>query len=205
MAVDNTSASRKLTVTNHTSSGTSLQIQFQAGTPQSGFDQANGGSTCGSYLDAFASCDYLLNFTPLSLGAKTGTVSIDTGPMPTTDGLEFSIALSGTGTPQTVVSPASINFGTITVGVSSAAKTVKLTNEQPIPIAVNLAISGSGFAIASGGSCGSSLAAKSSCTIAVTFAPVTGGSATGTLTITDAPDEASPHSVSLRGDGIQLQ
>ena len=203
MQVDNTSPSKKITVKNNTSA--SISLQNPSFSPGNGVFALAAGGTCGSSLGPFGYCDYLLDFTPISLGATTGSFIIQTGAFPTADPLQFIVSLSGTGTPQTAVSPTGINFGTVTTGTSSAAKSVKLTNYQPVAISVNPGISGPGFAIASGGTCTGSLAAKSSCTINLTFSPSVQGNATGTLTITDSPDIASPHSVALRGNGLMLQ
>ena len=48
--------------------------------------------------------------------------------------------------------------------------------------------------------CGASLAAGANCAISVTFTPSTGGTRSGTLTITDNA-AGSPHTVTLTGTG----
>ncbi len=201
--VDNSTVSKKVTIRNNQSASLSLNTpSFGAG--NDGFDIASGG-TCGSSLPPFTSCDYALDFTPTVVGAKTGTFIIQTGPLPTSDPQQFDISLSGTGAVQVTVSPASLAFGTVTVGTTSPAQSVKLTNNQPQALAVNPTISGPGFAFGSGGTCTTSLAPKSSCTINVIFAPTVQGNRSGTLTISDSPDIASPHSVKLFGSGLQIQ
>jgi hypothetical protein len=50
-----------------------------------------------------------------------------------------------------------------------------------------------------GGTCGASLAAKSSCSIDVTFQPTSAGASSATMVVTDSDDPDSPHMVELKG------
>ena len=156
------------------------------------------GNTCGSSLKAFGSCTLKLNFSPDVIGADNGILSIVDGPDPNGP---YSIPLTGTGMAPLGYSPASIAFGNIASGETSAARTVTLHNgTTATTLSLSTAASGSGFSV-SGGTCGSSLAAGSSCTVELSFTPSANGTVTGSLNITDSPDSGSPHSLALMGTG----
>jgi uncharacterized pyridoxal phosphate-containing UPF0001 family protein len=106
----------------------------------------------------------------------------------------------GTSAPVTVtVSPASLTFSSQTVGTTSASKPVTVTNTSTTSTSLSVAATGD-FAIASTGTCGTSLAGGASCTVNVTFTPTAAGTRTGTLSVTDAALN-SPQTVSLKGTG----
>lgn len=80
-------------------------------------------------------------------------------------------------------SPSSLSFTATTVGQSSAAQSVTVRASSSLALN-SLSAATSGDFQRSGGSCGSSLAAGASCTIDLQFVPSTGGSRTGSLTLT---------------------
>jgi hypothetical protein len=92
-------------------------------------------------------------------------------------------------------------FGNVAQGSKSAAKTLTLHNTGTAgATGITLSFSSTVFA-QSGGTCGTTLAAGSTCTINVTFTPSAIGAVTGTLTITTTVNVAgSP--VALSGTGI---
>jgi hypothetical protein len=106
----------------------------------------------------------------------------------------------GGSTPQPAVSvsPASLTFSSESVGITSAAQTVTLTNTGSASLAISsIAVSG---AFAETNTCGGSVAASGTCTISVTFTPTGAGSFTGTVSITDDAS-GSPQAVQLAGTG----
>jgi len=110
-------------------------------------------------------------------------------------------ALAGASTPTGTValSPTSLSFGSVTVNTTSTAQTITLNNGTSSAITIgSIAVSG---AFAESNTCGTSLAANSSCSISVTFKPTATGAATGTLTVTDSASN-SPQTASLSGTGI---
>ena len=149
-------------------------------------------TTCGATLAMGANCTLSVTFTPTAAGARSGSVVITSDAASSPD----TISLSGTGLAVPVVSlnPASLSFATQTVGTSSAAKTIALTNTGGA--ALNLiSITASGdFAVTS--NCGAGLGAGGFCNLSVTFTPTVAGSRTGAITITSNA-AGSPHSVSL--------
>jgi hypothetical protein len=98
--------------------------------------------------------------------------------------------------------PKHLDFPPQIVGATSStspARSVVLRNPLGIDVNVSAITTSAGFAQSN--DCGQVLAAHSSCTIRVTFTPITAGPAMGTLTITD--DAAnSPQTVTLSGNGV---
>jgi len=110
-----------------------------------------------------------------------------------------TVSLTGTGSAPVTLSSSTLNFGTVAVGNTGAAKTVTLTNRQRVPLNFASIATSPGYAVASN-ACGASLAAGASCTVGVTFSPTATGAATGTMTFADNAAN-SPQTVSLTGTG----
>ncbi|MGW5355368.1 discoidin domain-containing protein, partial [Streptomyces sp. NPDC004031] len=109
---------------------------------------------------------------------------------------------SGGGTSPTSASlaanPSSLTFATQAPGTTSAAQNVTLTNTGSAAAAISsVAVSGD---FSQTNTCGSSLAANASCTVAVKFAPTASGARSGTLTVTSSATN-SPTTVALSGTG----
>jgi FtsP/CotA-like multicopper oxidase with cupredoxin domain len=179
VTVGATSAAQTVTVTN---SGTgNLSI---AGAVITG---ANFGMTnnCPAVLVPNANCTIDVRFQPTVMGALADTLTITDN----TNGVLNShqvVSLTGTGTaPIAVVSPLTLpSFGNVTVGATSAVKTVTLSNATgTAPLNIASIVASSQFAQTN--NCGASLAAGSSCAINVTLTPTSAGAKTGTLVITD--------------------
>jgi hypothetical protein len=113
--------------------------------------------------------------------------------------------LSGTGVlaPAVSLSPASVNFGNQTVGLTSAPQTVTLTNIGSATLTItSIGLTGANpHQFGETSSCGSSLNAGASCTISVTYQPGVSGPKIAALTITDNA-AGSPHSVAMSATGI---
>jgi hypothetical protein len=106
--------------------------------------------------------------------------------------------------PKLSFSPGTLNFGDENVGVTSASKTVTATNHSTT-VAVSIAsiVVSSPFVIV-GGSCGSSIAADSACTVDVAFKPTATGKVKKKkgLTFTDSAQKSPQHVVQLLGKGV---
>jgi sugar lactone lactonase YvrE len=106
-----------------------------------------------------------------------------------------------------LVDPTSVPIADQVVGTTSAPRSVTLSNVGGGTLALNsVNLSSGDFALAGGGSCGSSfpvnLAGGSSCTLNIVFAPTIVGPRSSSLQITDnAP--GSPQSMTVVGNGIQ--
>lgn len=101
--------------------------------------------------------------------------------------------------PAVTLSGTSLAFGSVTIGSSSTAQSVTLTNSGTAALTIGSIVK-TGTAFTSTNTCPSSLAAGSSCTISGTFVPTTAGSATGSVSITSNAT-GSPHAIALSGTG----
>jgi hypothetical protein len=128
-------------------------------------------NSCGLTLAADAICTLEVGFRPVVQGAQPAAVSI-------TDNAANSpqtVALNGTGT-ALKLSSGSLNFGSVTVG-SSSSQTLKLSNVGAKVLSIQgVAIVGTNKSdYRESNNCGTSIPAKSSCAIKVTFTPVRKG------------------------------
>ena len=154
--------------------------------------------------------------TNATLGNYALTAGIDTVPVaqphPATDFFGNPRPTSGNFDPGAVefvaqgatavlsVTPTSLSFGNEPLGVTSAAQTLTLHNTGGAAANTIAVVVTAPFARA-GGTCGATLAAGTTCTITITFAPSALGAASGTATITaNVVVTGSP--VTLTGTGI---
>jgi len=180
------------TVTN--TGGSSVTIS-QTSISGSGFSIS--GITTPVTLTAGQSATFTVTFTPASATGASGSVSIISNASNTA----LSIPLSGTGVApgQLAASPASVNFASVPVG-STVSLVQTLTNSGGSALTISqITPSGAGFGM-SGIVLPLSLAAGQSTTFSATFAPQSGGSFAGNLTITSTGSN-SPLSVPLSGTG----
>src|SRR5579875_1635292 len=109
---------------------------------------------------------------------------------------------SNTAVPQVSLNPASLSFGTQTVGTTSAAKTVTLTNSGVSFLSVSaISLTGtnaSDFLVSN--NCGTTVPSGASCTITVTFQPSTTALETAAVSIS-GNEPGSPVLISLTGSG----
>ena len=172
------------------------------GAGASSFRQVN---TCASSsVSVGATCFVQISFLPDSAGPLSATVTLadNASNSPQT------ISVSGTGvTPTLSLNSTSLTFDSVNVGSTSAAQNVIVTNTSssaglwigpPVLTGANAAEFGfvNQCTVPSAG-----VPAGQTCTISVTFAPTTIGSASATLTLNDyAP--GAPQQISLSATGI---
>ncbi len=181
-----TSLPLAFTVKNNQTAPASLTIS--TGAP---FAQTN---NCATSLGAGASCTINATFAPTVMGLQTGSITIAYLGV----GSPQTVGLQGTGVTPVTVSPTAVVFANQRVGTASSPRTVSITNRQTAPMTIN-SIATSGV-FGQTNTCGSSLAAAASCSVAVVFNPTVVGPASGTLTITDSAT-TSPQVVALSGTG----
>lgn len=187
VAVGNTSGFKNVILTN--SGNATLSISSIAVTGP--FAETN---TCGSTVLAGKKCTISVTFSPTTTGSATGVVTITDNA---TDSPQ-TVTLSGTGIADASLSPATLSFGSHTVGTTSNPLSATLTNNQITALTItSVTVSGD---FAQTNNCGASLAGKAKCTISVTFTPTIVGSRTGTLTVSDSGSN-SPQTSSLTGMG----
>jgi len=99
-------------------------------------------------------------------------------------------------------SPAKLLFASRPVGTTSAAQTISVRNlSSGILEIASLAITGTNAGdFAQTNTCGSSVAARRSCTISVTFTPTATGNLSASISITDNA-RGSPQTLALSGTG----
>ncbi len=103
--------------------------------------------------------------------------------------------------PVVTLSPTSLTWGEVVVGVKAAAQTVTVTNTGTATLnIISITTSGDFAQMKVAKSCGSTLAARASCVILVTFTPTQLGARAGNLTINDSAS-SSPQTVPLSGTG----
>lgn len=185
------SAAKTVTLTNSGSATLNISSIAVSGD----FAQTIVAKSCGSTVAVGKSCVIKVTFTPTQVGARSGAITItdNAGNSPQT------VQLSGTGTGQATLTPASATFPARAVGTTSPAKVFTLTNKQSVAL-TGIAISTTGDFAVSTTTCTSSLAAKAKCTISVTFTPTATGTRTGSLKVNDSA-VGSPQTSSLTGTG----
>jgi hypothetical protein len=150
---------------------------------------------CAGSVASAGSCTLSVTFTPTAAGIRTGSISVNDNAL----GSPQVINLSGTANGAVAnVTPASLTFSAQTVGSTSAAQAVILSNGGNETLNISTIQSTGDFTESN--NCPSALTASSSCTINVTFTPTTSGVRTGLLTIND---DAQPGSLTaaLTGTG----
>lgn len=152
-------------------------------------------NNCGASLAPGASCTINVQFRPLALGTRNGTLSVtDNAP-----GSPQSVSLTGTGIgPTASLSPTSLDFGGQRAGFPTATQRVTLSNTGTGAMTISAITVSADFTQSN--NCGASVAAGASCFIDVAFSPAASstGLRTGTLQVTtNAP--GSPHSATLSG------
>jgi trimeric autotransporter adhesin len=149
-------------------------------------------------LKAGASCTVSVVFDPAALGSRPGTLAItdSAGNSPQT------VTLIGTGIAAVTATPLTYAFGNEADGKATPAKVITVKNNQVVPLTItrvttNLAIYPT---ITTCPISPATLAAGSTCTVSVSFAPIVAGSSSAILTIAD--NASNSPTVNLTGTGI---
>lgn len=188
-AVGFTTAAKAVTLTNNLT--TAIGISGIAVTGD--FSQTN---TCGTSLAGKAVCTISVTFSPSVLGSRTGTLTIT----PAAPNSPITVPLSGSGLAPVTTSSSSLGFANQVVGTSSLARTVSMTNNQPVPLNIlSIAITGD---YSQTNNCPAALAPKANCVFQVVFTPTILGSRPGALTITHDAG-AGVANIPLSGSGVK--
>jgi Pro-kumamolisin, activation domain/Abnormal spindle-like microcephaly-assoc'd, ASPM-SPD-2-Hydin len=196
------SATQTVTLKNTGKSALSLNGTGQGitikGTNAASFSQTN---TCGTSVAAGASCTITVTFKPTATGTLTAAVNIADN----TFGSPQTVALSGTGVapaPGATLSAQSLTFSAQWVGASATAPNITLTNSGQAALTLSsIGITGTNASsFSETNTCGTSVAAGTSCTIAITFKPAQSGTLTAALSVADNAS-GSPQTMSIGGTG----
>ena len=152
---------------------------------------------CGSSLAPGGVCTITVTFSPTTTGIRTASLSVtDNAP-----GSPQNVSLSGTGVaPSVQLSPASLTFATQLVGSASPSQAVTLTNTGTATLNVStISFTGNDPAdFLETNTCGATLAAGASCSISVVFHPLTRGSRSAALSVSDNA-AGSPQTAAVSG------
>ena len=174
-AQNSLSATQTVTVTNSGNAPLLVSRVAVAGD----FQVAMDGCT-GSTVGLQASCTVQVRFLPAAQGARTGLLTV----YGNVSGGQGTATLQGNGTApgDLVLTPLSVSFAATTVGATTTAQNVTVSNTGGSPVTLQAATVTGDFAIRAN-TCGSSLAPSTGCTIAVVFSPTVSGSRTGSLQV----------------------
>jgi len=157
------------------------------------FTQIN---NCGASLYMGSTCQINITFKPTATGTRTGTLTLNSNA----PGTAPTVALTGSGVASlAALSPASLTFAGQTVGTTSAAQAITLTNSGTASLNISsISISGD---FSQTNNCGV-VAAGGTCMLNVAFTPTATGTRSGTLTVADDSLNGSPQTAALSGTGV---
>lgn len=162
------------------------------------------GGTCGTTLAASSSCTVGVAFAPGASGSRTGTLGISHSGLST----PVRVALAGTGSAALqatlAVDSSSLAFGSQSVGATSAARSLTVSNSGTAALTfTSITVGGSAAGdYAAGGSCavGTPVPAGGSCSVAVQFTPSATGSRTASLALASNASNGTA-TIALSGTG----
>lgn len=160
-------------------------------------------TTCGGTLPPNASCTITARFLPTSAGYRNGSVRLTV----VSSGEAASVNVMGNGAygPQ-LLSPmtAVFDYGTMTIGAQSAARTFVITNTGSSPTGtLRTILSGANpteFSIVQNNCQGIALNPGQTCQLAVTFRAAGPGQRSATVNTSGAPGGSS--TLTVRGSGV---
>jgi hypothetical protein len=158
----------------------------------------SGTSPCGGALSTGKSCTVTVTFKPLVAGGTLAGITV-------IDNAAISpqvLNAAGTGIEPVKMSPATLAFGTVAVGSTSAVQVITVTNYETTALPITSIVASGDYIYTSGGAipCGTSVPANGICTLGVEFSPTNTGSINGDLTFSYSA-VSSPQVVTLSGTG----
>ena len=189
--VGGTAAPQVVTVTNTGDGALTIRSIGISGAAAGDYTQTN---NCLRAIAPGASCAITVGFAPRGYGVRSAALTLhDDGP-----GGAQTVSLRGTGTAaRPLLSSGYLNFGGVTSGTSTLPQAVVLFNSGNGPLSIgSISLSGDDFTMTT--NCGTTLAARASCTISVTFLPQATGARSGVVTIID---NAGTQRITLSGVG----
>lgn len=194
-----TSAPKTVTLTNAGDAALNLSSLAVSGTDFGDFIL---GGTCtgGSTVAVRGTCTITVAMKPDVQGAKTATLTIASNAT----GGAVTLPLRGTAVrtpaPQVGLSQSSVGFGIVSVGTTSVARTVTLTNTGTASMKVIKIESTNQTDFTTTKDCGDTLAVGASCQISVSYTPP--GATVSTEAVVVTTDAlSSPNTIVLTGEG----
>ena len=165
--------------------------------------QQTGGNCLGAFLAPGGSCTIAISYAPTTGAGLNGSLMIShSGHVSPT-----WVTLNGTPTPWADITPTAIGFGSVTVGLITSGRVVKIKNTGNAAsfVVSSLTLGGANpydFLISNDGCTGATLAPGSSCTAYVSFEPLAIGTRSATIAIAHNA-AGGPSAVSLSGTGTK--
>jgi hypothetical protein len=188
-SVGSASTAQTITVTNTGTAALTVSSVLTTG------DFSETDRCVGASIAVNQSCTVEVEFLPTAVGARTGVLTV----YGNVTGGQATANLSGTGAAEAaiVLDPLSLVFGPTTIGATSAAQNITISNLGGQTASLGAAAVTGDFQI-SFNSCGSSLANQVGCTVSIVFAPTASGAHSGSFSMTDS---AGTQTTTLRGTG----
>jgi hypothetical protein len=158
-------------------------------------------NSCPASLNGGTSCSISVVFAPTGSGSLPGTLTASGTSTAGGANTSASATLAGTGL-ALALNPTAIAFTpALIVGTSSSQILISVQNVglSAIPLQTPTITGDTGDFALTASSCGSSLAANSSCAYGVTFTPTAAGTRSGVFTISDGPETVTTQ---LSGQGL---
>jgi phospholipase C len=159
-----------------------------------GIDDYATSHNCGSSVPPAGTCTINVTFTPTVSGSRPGALTIVSSDPASPQRVD--LVASGLGI---TLQHGSLNFGSQTIGTTSAPRTVTITNVNASAVLIG-DISATDDFIVSANTCPNTLGPQHSCTIQIKFSPDETGSISGTVFISDS-DPSSPQKLVVSGTG----
>jgi hypothetical protein len=176
-----------------------ITIKNVSGVPQTmsgaggGAGVFGGAQNCeGETIAPGKSCQMFYAFSPTAMGTAHGSTS------GTWNGQAFSLTFTGTGIPEFLITPTSLDFGQVKVGTTSPSQTVRITNESNRSVVMSGAGGAAGVFGGAQNCQGLTLAPGKSCEMFYAFSPTTTGPANGS---TSGTWNGQPFSLKFSGTG----
>lgn len=187
-----TALSTAIVISNPTS------VEAALGTPTGSGPFSVSSSGCSATLAPAASCNVIMAYTPTSTSQQTGTLTVPVG----NSGNPVVVSLQGAAMVPYAIAPASFNFGTQALNVSSAPHSFTLSNASSNDIPLGTATTSTGFSVVST-TCAGKIPSAGSCAVSAAFTPTANGPASGQLTVPVTLTGAPAIVAALNGTGGQ--
>lgn len=197
--LNTTSAAQTITLTSNGTANLAISSIAVTGANAGDFAQTN---NCPSTLGINISCTITVTFDPTTTGTRNASITVTDNAADSPQSVSLVGIGQTTAAPVVALNPTSLSYGTLTVGNTSQAQTVTLTNRGAAALNISsIAITGANAAdFAQTNACPGTLAVGSSCAVSVTFTPSAGTNRSANLTFTDNAAD-SPEAAALSGTG----
>jgi hypothetical protein len=139
-------------------------------------------------------CTINVTFTPTVSGSRPGALTIVSSDPASPERVD--LVANGLGI---ALKHGSLDFGSQTVGTTSAPRTVTITNQNASSVLIGEITATDDF-IVSANTCPATLGSQQNCTIQIEFSPDETGSISGTVFISNS-DPSSPQKIIVSGTG----